>query len=178
MSIDKIQAQVKGAVWRGIAQSGVDLSALSAEQQNRMVEGITTSVLTAVDEVLEDVRRDQPPAVDLELGDDEKVIWQGRPYLSLVESYTLTTERLKIVKGLLGKETENIELVRIQDIDVTQNLSERIFNIGDIHVRGADVSKPSVVLRNVTDPQKVYEVMRKAWLAARKRYGLQFREQM
>ena len=177
MTIDKIRAQVKGTVWQGIAQSGIDLSSLNTEQQNHLVESIANSVLKTVDEVIEETHKGQP-AADMQLGDDEKVIWEGRPYLSMVEFYALTTERIKIVKGLFGKDTENIELVRIQDIDVTQNLSERMFNIGDIQVRSADLSKPSVVLRNVSDPQKVYEVMRKAWLAARKRYGLQFREQM
>ncbi len=177
MSIEKINAQVKSSVWQGIAQSGVDLTPISPEQQNKLVS-ITTNVLAAVDNVLEETHKAQQADTNLDLGDEEKVLWEGRPYLSLVEFYALTTERLKIVKGMFGKDTENFELIRVQDIDVTQNLSERIFNIGDIQIRGADPSKPSVTLRNVSDPQKVYEIMRKAWLAARKRYGLQFREQM
>jgi hypothetical protein len=178
MSIDKIRMQVKASVWQGIAQSGVDLSAVPSDQQTKLVDGITNSVLHSVDDVLEEAHKGQSAGAELLLGDDEKIIWEGRPYLSMVEFYALTTERLKIVKGLFGKDTENIELIRIQDIDITQNLSERIFNIGDIAVRGADPSNPSVVLRNVSDPQKVYDIMRKAWLSARKRYGLQFREEM
>ena len=177
MSIDKIRAQVTGAVWQGIAQSGINLATLTTEQQTRLVDSITNNVLATVDTVLEETHKNQPSA-DLQLADDEKVIWEGRPYLSMVESYALTTERIKIVKGLFGKDTENIELIRIQDIDVTQNLSERMLNIGDIQVRSADSSQPSAILRNISDPQKVYELMRKAWLSARKRYGLQFREQM
>lgn len=178
MSVEKINALVKGSVWKGIAQSGVNLGAVSPEDQTRMVEGITTSVLKAVDDVLEETHQAQQKEVKLALDDEEKILWEGRPYLSLVEYYTVTTERIKIVKGLFGKETENIELIRIQDIDLSQNLSERVFNIGDIQIRGADASSPQIILRNVSDPQKVYEVLRKAWLAARKRYGLQFREMM
>jgi len=33
-------------------------------------------------------------------------------------------------------------------------------------------------MRNIKDPQEVYETLRKAWLAARKSYGLMFREEM
>ena len=73
---------------------------------------------------------------------------------------------------------ENIELIRLQDIDVSQNLSERMFNIGDIQIKSADASNASITLRNVAQPQEVYELLRRAWLEARKRYGLQFREQM
>jgi hypothetical protein len=66
----------------------------------------------------------------------------------------------------------------VQDIDIVQNVSERILGIGDILIKGADQSSPSVVLRNIHDPQEVYELLRKAWLAARKKYGLIFREEM
>jgi len=31
---------------------------------------------------------------------------------------------------------------------------------------------------NIRDPNEVYELVRKAWLAARKKYGLSFREEM
>ena len=49
---------------------------------------------------------------------------------------------------------------------------------GDITVSGADASNPTIVLRNVRKPDEVYEIMRKAWLAARKKYNLSFREEM
>jgi hypothetical protein len=34
------------------------------------------------------------------------------------------------------------------------------------------------VLRNVRDPEQVYEILRRAWLDSRKRHGLEFREFM
>jgi hypothetical protein len=178
MTIEQIRANVKGSVWRGIAQSGADLSTLPADQQNRLVDSITDSVLMSVNDVLEEAQKNARSVQPAELEGEEKVLWEGRPFLSLVEFYTLTSERIKIVKGMFGKDIENLELIRIQDIDVSQNLSERIFNIGDIQIRGADPSNPKVVLRNVPNPQEVYEHLRRAWLDARKRYGLQFREQM
>ena len=49
---------------------------------------------------------------------------------------------------------------------------------GDIFIKGQDASNPEVILRNVAKPEEVYEVLRKAWLEARKRHGLQFREFM
>jgi hypothetical protein len=35
-----------------------------------------------------------------------------------------------------------------------------------------------VTLRNVHQPEEVRELIRRAWLDARKRYGVSFREQM
>ena len=177
MSINQVRANIKGSVWRGIAQSGADLSSLPAEQQTKLVDGITNSVLLAMNDVIEDAQKSSKPEVP-QVDGDETLLWEGRPFLSLVEFYTITSERIKVVKGMFGKDTENIELIRLQDIDVSQNLSERMFNIGDIQIKSADASNASITLRNVAQPQEVYELLRRAWLEARKRYGLQFREQM
>jgi len=68
--------------------------------------------------------------------------------------------------------------VRIQDIDLSRGVTDRLFNLGDIDIRGADLSNTQFTLRNISDPERVYELLRKAWLEARKRHGLQFREYM
>jgi hypothetical protein len=71
-----------------------------------------------------------------------------------------------------------VELVRVQDIDQKQNVTERVMNIGDIYVRSHDPSKPEVVLRNIKDPLEVHEILRRAVLEARKRHRLSYREEM
>jgi hypothetical protein len=179
MSIDQIRNKVKGSIWQALAQSDVDLKSVSAEQQNKLVDTITDHMLLTINDIMDDLPKPKVVPEKTQDGvEEEKILWEGRPFLSLVESYTVTTERIRITRGLFGKDYDNYELVRIQDIDVSQNMSERIFGIGDIHILGHDASNPSITLRNVKDPQAVYETLRKAWLAARKRYGLQFREQM
>ena len=179
MSLDQYRSRVSGSVWKGLAQSGVDLSQFPAEKQNQLVNSIADQVLLAVNDMLDDLPGAQvAKAAPPNLTDEETILWQGRPFLSLVESYLITSERIKITTGLLGKDLENYELIRIQDLEVTQNLTERVINIGDIQVVGADPSSPKVVLRNIKDPKTVYEILRKAWLAARRKYGLLFREEM
>lgn len=178
MTIDQIRSKVRSRVLEGIVASGVDLSSLRPEQRNRLTDTISDQVLLAVNEVLDDIAgpqlSDAPDANDRE----EKELWRGRPFLSLVETYAITSERVRIIRGLVGRDIENFELIRVQDIDVTQTAGERILGIGDIRIIGADRSNPDIVLRNITDPQAVYELLRKAWLAARKNYGLMFREEM
>jgi len=79
---------------------------------------------------------------------------------------------------MIARDVENFELIRFQDIDLKQTVSERVLGIGDITIRGSDASNQQIVLRNVKEPEAVYETLRRAWLEARKRYGLQFREYM
>lgn len=175
MSIEKTRAQLIGSVWQALAKSGVDLTMISQENQVKLVNKIADHVLITVNEMLDEMQ----PAAETVLDDnDETILWEGRPFMSLVEKYTLTNERIKVVRGMVSRDVENYELIRVQDIDLSQNLSERMMGIGDLTIRGADSSEPTVVLRNIPDPEKVYEIMRRAWLEARKKHGLQFREYM
>jgi hypothetical protein len=184
MSIEQNRAMLTGRIWQAIAQSGVDLSALPREQQERLVGTIADSVLVGVDELLGQLAPAAEPVAPAEgavaAGDPnaERTLWEGRPFLSLTEHYTITSERIRIQRGLFGKDFEDIELVRLQDIDRDQSMGERMFNIGDISLRSVDPSRPAAVLRNVADPAEVHEIIRRAWLDARKRYGVQFREEM
>lgn len=174
MSIDQNRARVTAAIWQAVAQSGVDLATLPREQQDRLVAAIADGLLSTVNQMLDEVA----PPVSPEVSGDERVLWEGRPFLSITERYVLTTERVRLYSGLIGRDIEDLELVRLQDIDFSQNAGERIFGIGDIHLRGADLSAPEVVLRNVHQPEEVRELIRRAWLDARQRYGVTFREQM
>jgi hypothetical protein len=174
-----------------VAQSRVDLSSVSQEDQEKLVRMIADRVMVTMNSVMDEVVKPEAlehPAAKVEVNQQaagqpvndfgEKVLWRDRPFLSLVEEYILTNERIKIVQGLLSRRTENYELIRIQDIDFKQDVSERVLNIGDIFIRGHDQSTPEVILRNIANPEQVYETLRRAWMEARKKHGLQFREYM
>lgn len=177
MTIEKIRTQLISSIWQAVAQSGVDLSAVPQDQQEKLVAKVADNVMVTMDSILEEEA--SAKAEDETQGDqDERVLWQGRPFLSAVENYSITSERIKITKGLLARNVENFELIRIQDIDYKQGVTERMLGVGDINIRGQDASEPKIVLRNVSHPEDVYNVLRKAWMDARKRYGLQFREYM
>ena len=179
MSIEPYQAKVKNSIWKAIAQSGLPLNTIPMDQQNKFVDQLADNLLVTMNDILEDVSKSasvEKPAIELD--EEEVILWEGRPFLSLVENYTLTNERLKITFGFIGKDIQNYELIRIQDIDIVQTMGDRIVGVGDIHIKGADLSTPSVVIRNIHDTQEVYEILRKAWLNARKKYGLKFREDM
>lgn len=182
MSIKEAQARIKARVWQSVAQTDLDLSALDKSTLESFVDLVTESALLEIDSELDMAKlaTPQPEAADEEEDDEfgEKILWQGRPFLSLVMDYTVTNERIKITSGLLGKAHENVELIRIQDIDHSQTFGERVLKIGDITIRSHDPSHPEIVLRNVQDPSSVYEILRRAVLEARKRHNFSYREEM
>jgi hypothetical protein len=180
MTIEQTRASVTGRIWQSIAQSGVDTSAIPREQLEKLVGTIADGVLISMNELLGQI--DGPPAAASQPAGQsdiaEQTLWEGRPFLSLTEQYLVTTERVRITRGLFGKEREDIELFRVKDIDHTQGMSERMLNIGDITLRSGDPSLPEVVLRNVAQPEQVHEIIRRAMLDARERNRVGFRDEM
>jgi len=177
MTIEQTRAKVIASIWQAIAQNVIDLSAIPREQVEKLVGDIANATMLTMNDIMSELPK---PKANVDQVNDasEKLLWEGRPFLSLVESYMITNERIRITRGLLGRDYENFELIRVQDLDYSQGLSERMLGIGDIHIKGADPSSPEIVLRNISKPAEVYEILRRAWLAARKAHGLVFREEM
>lgn len=110
--------------------------------------------------------------------DEEQILWKGRPFMSLVERYVVTTERVRIIRGMLTNDRDDIELLRLQDVDYRQTLGERILKIGDIFLKTHDPTLPEFTMRNIKEPEHVHEIIRRAMLNQRKKVNFGFREQM
>jgi len=181
MSINEMRAAVTARVWREIASSGINISAIDRADMDKLVSLVVDAALAEVDAQLGNLNvapKAQSAPVENWQHAEEKILWEGRPFLSLVTNYVITNQRVRIIEGLIGKNYEDIELVRMQDMDFKQSISERAMNLGDIFIRSHDPSDPVMVLRNVQNPKEVHEILRRAVLQARKDYGLRYREEM
>ncbi len=179
-NLEQIKTQARERVWKSIAQSGQSISSIPSEELEALVNAILDGVMTLIDESLEDAGlpgRSHVAAADV-LSSDEKILWEGRPFLSFLTHYQITTERVRISRGLLGKDRDDIELIRIQDIDFQQSMTERAFGVGDILIRSADPTLPEIRLNNVKQPDEVHEILRRAMLNARKRFRYSIQEEM
>ena len=179
MSTKHLQPSVTAGVWRAIAQSGIDVSNINREDLDQLVRIVVDAALEEVDAQFEEFNQTQTASENNEDVDtDEQILWQGRPFLSLTLTYVITNERVRIIDGLFGKSYQDIELVRVQDVDFKQSLTERALHLGDIYIASHDPSAPAVVLQNVKDPQTVHETLRRAVINARKVHKLSYREEM
>lgn len=180
MSVEATRARIKARVWQNLAQSEQSWQEIPREKLDQLVELVADAALIEVDsDLAAESARLAPKAADVAAGaDDETILWEGRPFLSLSERYVITSERVRLISGLLGKERIDLELVRIQDFDQTQTVRERLLNLGDLTIHSHDRSHPVVVLNNIADPQSVHEILRRAVLDARQRHRLTYREEM
>ena len=112
----------------------------------------------------------------------ERVIWEGRPSrlwsprMSIMNRYKLTNQRILYEFGFIGKTTEEIELYRVTDVGVKQHPLERVTGMGDIYVHSGDSSAPTKDLHNVSDPERVKDLIREASRQERQRRRVMLRE--
>jgi hypothetical protein len=137
----------------------------------------------------------QPPGV-LGAGQEE-VFFEGRPaaigsvgallltiltvglaaiyfyFRSLGRKYRITSQRVVIEYGVLGKRVEQIDLYRIVDFVVTRSFGQRIMGTGTITLDSTDKSTPAIAIDGIrANVMGLYERMRAAALAEKQRRGV------
>ena len=164
MQKQELQQAITARFYQSLASSGVEITAIPQNQLQAIVNALADGVIEAVDALDEDGETDAAAMIadPIPSGDEETLLWTGRPYLSIGIRYELTTQRLRIVRGLLGRKLEEVELVRIRDTSVTQHMGERMINVGDIGIVSNDPSHPTFKLHNVSQANEVRELIRKA----------------
>jgi uncharacterized membrane protein YdbT with pleckstrin-like domain len=79
----------------------------------------------------------------------------------LVTRYRLTTQRLFVDKGFISRKVDEVELKRVDDVSVQQNIVQRMFNVGDVKVMApTDPSSPTISVVGICNPIEVKEKIR------------------
>lgn len=74
--------------------------------------------------------------------------------------YRLTTQRLFVHRGILSRITDQMELMRVDDVRLRQSLFDRIADTGDVEIIGSDATDQNMVLESVRGPAEVAEAVR------------------
>ena len=83
--------------------------------------------------------------------------------------YHITTQRIRIERGLLSKNKENVELFRIDHFDLHRSLGMRLLGHAMLHLRSSDTSFSSVILYGIPNLEDLSETLRECALRERKR---------
>lgn len=76
--------------------------------------------------------------------------------------YELTEDRFFDRSGVLFQRTNQMELIRIRDYEVTRSLIQRLFNKGNLTLITRDPTTPVIVLKWIDGPDEVAEIIRDA----------------
>jgi uncharacterized membrane protein YdbT with pleckstrin-like domain len=132
------------------------------------------------------------------MDDNELVIWEGHPShvkdlgfhcLCLVLSplvvpllfmlwrfldtrfhqYGITSERLRVTKGILNKRMREMELYRVKETSIHQPFFLRLFRLANVVITIGDPTKPAIVIRAVPEALALRENLRDCVEAMRDR---------
>jgi uncharacterized membrane protein YdbT with pleckstrin-like domain len=84
-------------------------------------------------------------------------------------SYELTTQRLRIRRGILNRRLDELELYRVKDYVMEQPLFLRMLGLGNLTLLSADASTPTVAIRAIAGVEAVREKLRNAVQSERDR---------
>ena len=89
-------------------------------------------------------------------------------------AYEITTERIKLTKGILSKRTDELELYRVKDTSLIEPFFYRMFSVGNISIVTGDATTPGLELRAVKNAKEIREQLRASVeeCRARKRTGI------
>lgn len=90
------------------------------------------------------------------------LIWILWRYLVIrCETYELTSQRLKITKGVLNQTSDEVELYRVKDVLVERKWWMRMLGLGSLHLETSDRSLPSITIPAIPDAINLRESLRK-----------------
>jgi uncharacterized membrane protein YdbT with pleckstrin-like domain len=132
---------------------------------------------------------------------DEEVIWEGRPtwrawagkwiagwvllpvlvggfllvsvwMQTRSKRWKLTSRRIEIETGLLGKKVDTLELWRVRDVEFSQSLMDRLVGVSCITVTAHDDGYPTLDVRGVPGGRPIYDRLMAAVMQARQQRGV------
>ena len=88
---------------------------------------------------------------------------------SLSTTYEVTTQRVRIERGILSKSKESVELFRIDHFDLLKPLGMRLLGHCHLQLRSTDTNFLTVVIMAIPDLEKLSEQLRECSLRERTR---------
>lgn len=88
---------------------------------------------------------------------------------SISTTYEITTQRVRIERGILSKSKESVELFRLDHFDVLKPLGMRLVGQCLIHLRSSDTNFPSVVIFGIPNLESLADTLRECSLRERSR---------
>ncbi|HKO38981.1 MAG TPA: PH domain-containing protein [Solirubrobacterales bacterium] len=74
-------------------------------------------------------------------------------------TYTITNRRLNIKRGIVAKEVQETRLERVQNVNYSQSVYQRLMQIGDVDFDTAATDDYNFVFYGVADPGEVVEAV-------------------
>jgi membrane protein YdbS with pleckstrin-like domain len=86
--------------------------------------------------------------------------------------YEITPDRIEWSRGILDRRVDNVDMFRVVDLKMRRSLLDCVFGIGTVALVTNDKTDPEFVFEKVRDCRYLYDVIKKASLAADRKTGV------
>ena len=76
--------------------------------------------------------------------------------------YTITDRRLNIKRGIIARKVQETRLQRVQNVNYTQGVYERVMQVGNVDFDTAGTDDSDFVFEGVAQPEQVVQQVEKA----------------
>jgi len=76
--------------------------------------------------------------------------------------YEVTTERIKVSRGIFSRRTDEMELYRVKDLTLIEPFFFRLFGLGSVIMTTNDASTPTLTIHAVKRVKELREELRQA----------------
>lgn len=166
----------------GPAAAGVSSVPLSSNEEQELWSGHPSQIINLKSYMLWSV----PLAAVIGLGTVWHVAWYALLLLAPVclihlllsylhtrsIKYVITTQRVRLVRGLFSQDIQEIELFRVEDTAVHQSLFLRLLGLGNITIISGDQRNPMLVLLAIPEAVQLRERLRHEVMNLRQRLGI------
>ncbi len=180
MSDNSVHTAIQSRIWQVIGMRG-GLPSLSQAEVETLVEALTAGIVAA--QAAAPVSALAAPPMPQPVTTEERSLWQGKPHPTagrdaFSTQYEITTQRIKVRKGMLNRQADEAELIRVRDVRVEQSLTDRGLGIGNVTILTDDSLDGAIVLQKVQDPNGLKELIRRAVQDEQQRRGVRFGERL
>jgi uncharacterized membrane protein YdbT with pleckstrin-like domain len=100
----------------------------------------------------------------------------GVAALIRTQQFEVTSQRVRWRRGIVTKRTDEMELYRVMDVSLVEPLLLRMVGAGNLEIKSADVSTPSLTLPAVKKASELREQLRNSVEECRVRRGVRVTE--
>jgi uncharacterized membrane protein YdbT with pleckstrin-like domain len=88
------------------------------------------------------------------------VIWLKRIH------YEVSADRIEWSRGIFDRKVDNLDLFRVIDLKLRRSLFDCIVGVGSVSIETTDKTDPEFTFEKIRHPRRLYDVLKKASLAA------------
>ena len=86
--------------------------------------------------------------------------------------YEVSADRIEWSRGILDRRVDNVDMFRVIDLKMRRSLLDCILGVGRVELITTDKTDPKFVFEKVSDCRYLYDIIKKASLAADRKTGV------